>query len=128
MFLKKIISFFFSEKTNCMVTSNRTVINDSDSYVLCWQGKYKDDLESKFFAIMLDNNGFVRYGFKSTERSCSKLYPKSNKIRHKSEYFRPYFKKTKYFFICYIYFYFWFPQWEKVLSSPYNNKIVFFEI
>lgn len=105
---------FFSEKTNCMVTSNRTVINDSDSYVLCWQGKYEDVLESKFFAIMLDNNGFVMYGFKSTERSCSKLYPKSNKIRHKSEYFRPYFKKTKYFFICYIYFYFWFPQWEKV--------------
>lgn len=97
---------FFSEKTNCMVTSNRTVINDSDSYVLCWQGKYEDVLESKFFAIMLDNNGFVRYGLKSTERSCSKLYPKSNKIRHKSEYFRPYFKKTKCFFICYIYFYF----------------------
>lgn len=84
---------FFSEKTNCMVTSNRTVINDSDSYVLCWQGKYEDVLESKFFAIMLDNNGFVRYGFKSTERSCSKLYPKSNKIRHKSKYSRPYFKK-----------------------------------
>lgn len=76
-----------------MVTSNRTVINDSDSYVLCWQGKYEDVLESKFFAIMLDNNGFVRYGFKSTERSCSKLYPKSNKIRHKSKYSRPYFKK-----------------------------------
>nr|XP_034334725.1 uncharacterized protein LOC117691914 [Crassostrea gigas] len=72
-----------NEKTNCMVTSNRTVINDSDSYVLCWQGKYEDFLESKFFAIILDNNGFVRYGFKSTERSCSKLYPKSNKIRHK---------------------------------------------
>lgn len=84
--------FFFQKKTNCMVTSNRTVINDSDSYVLCWQGKYEDVLESKFFAIILDNNGFVRYGFKSTERSCSKLYPKSNKIRHKSKYFRPYFK------------------------------------
>lgn len=42
---------------------------------------------------MLDNNGFVRYGFKLIERSCLKLYFKSNKIRYKSKYFRFYFKK-----------------------------------
>lgn len=75
-----------------MVTSNRTIINDIDTYVLCRVGEYKDNL--KFFAIMLDtSNTSQKYRFQSAEKNCSKLYPESNEIKHKSKYFRPCFRK-----------------------------------
>lgn len=77
-----------------MVTSNRSIINDIDTYVLCHHGKYEDSLKLKFFAIMLDtSNTSQRYRFKSAEKNCSKPYPESNEIKHKSKYFRPCFRK-----------------------------------
>lgn len=68
-----------------MMTSNRTMINNSDTYVLCEDGTISDGQEN-FFAI-LNSSGIKKYRFKSIENNCSILYPEFNEIWHKSKYF-----------------------------------------
>lgn len=60
------------------MTSNRTKINDSDPYVLCW-----NNVNTEFFAKS-NNAGYL---FKPFGTNCPAPYPKFNEIRHKSKYF-----------------------------------------
>lgn len=88
MFLKRINLIWFLEKTNCMMTSNRTKINDSDPYVLCW-----NNVNKEFFA-KFNNEGYM---FKPVGTNCAALYPEVNEIRHKSKYVWSYFRKQNIF-------------------------------
>lgn len=66
------------EKTNCTMTSNRTIINDSDEYVLCHDGGRPD-----WFAL-LNNNESYRYS-RFKYKNC-KWYPNVTEIRHISTF------------------------------------------
>lgn len=58
------------------MTSNRTMINDSDTYVLC-----NDNTNPNFFAKINDQN----YRFNSVKNNCEPYL--FNEIRHKSKFF-----------------------------------------
>lgn len=62
------------------MASNRTKINESDPYVLCFNHVDTDEFFAKF------NN--KRYIFKPVgTNQCQALEPEANEIRHKSKYF-----------------------------------------
>lgn len=69
------------DKTNCMMTSNRTMINDSDTYVLCYDGH-----NPNFFAFLKNGSTIMKYRYKSAEKNCPEPYPKFTEIRHKSTF------------------------------------------
>lgn len=60
------------------MTSNRTIINDSDEYVLCEDGNNPD-----WFALL--NNISYRYS-RFKYKKCT-WYPEVTEIRHKSKFF-----------------------------------------
>lgn len=68
------------------MTSNRTMLNDSDPYLLC-----EDGTTPNCFASLKKGNQLMSYRFKTVE-NCS-LYPEFTEIRHESKYFWPYFRK-----------------------------------
>lgn len=67
------------EKTNCTMTSNRTMINDNDPYLLCEDGTGGNPFASRYI-----NNELKSYRFKAVE-NCTP-YPDFTEIRHTSSF------------------------------------------
>lgn len=68
------------KETNCTMTSNSTMLNDSDPYVLC-----EDGVVPNFFASFKKDNTSMSYRFQAAE-NCSILYPEFTEIRHESTF------------------------------------------
>lgn len=73
----------FSEKTNCMMTSNRNILHNSDNYELCIRKLYQGE---PFFALLRSKN--KAYQFKSSCSNSTNRYPEQQ-IYHTSKFFWP---------------------------------------
>uniref|UniRef100_A0A8W8JDZ1 C-type lectin domain-containing protein n=1 Tax=Magallana gigas TaxID=29159 RepID=A0A8W8JDZ1_MAGGI len=94
-------SFLCKKQTNgktpdCMMTSNRNVINNSGNYVLCQRNENEKGQTIPYFAIYENDTYFTKHSFQPRENceNNQKPYIESPVLRHVSKYFSLFFREN----------------------------------